>query len=760
MLVYNSAGVVAKCPDYTRVYLVPYNGAQTAIVPLVYDNNKSFNGTDFSDSGNFIVTFTVYPEAGQMITVTVENNALTSFSNGNAFIDVSNVPPVPRNCLTVTNLPWNFQERNITDVFVWNQTGKVAKCQGYNLLEIIRTDNTSTVLIPLVYNNDEKALFAETGPFYVTFDLNVDALTRIAVTAAENILVTFSGGKGTLDASTLPQTLPVPYFTITGLPKNTVKGNFSEVFLYNAVGKIAKCADYQGILISRNSQSASAMIPLVYNESPNGPEYFRDSGQFAVTFSINVDINTQIIKTRADSQVVEFTDGSGDLDLGFDLGYFMGELTNPHDASAPILKAGTIFEMNGGYINLTANTAVPPAVFPATCVIYVYAIKDSGNVSFMYSATAPLWNATKKGYYLGNQRAIYKMVYLKDTTIKYVAKTIMADDWKTFASYEVSNAGLSNGSQIYSLSGSDNPAAQALQITEGWHIVVLRGAGGGGGGGINGYDSRNFFGGNGGAGGAITELVYFKNHQMTLFTGSGGSGASHISYGRYQGTGGGGGGAGAFMYTPDGYFACAGGGGGGGGVTTIEGSLGGGGAGGGAGGSAGSGGGGGSGGPYNQYYGSKGGNGGGLAGGSGGPQGTITMTQTPGGNGTIVTGYIYSPGGDGSNGAYYGPALSEWGYKGLGIKTYNNNPLPAPGSHGGAAGFNHSGDFKNTAGSNGQGGNAGIVTHGTAGGAGGNNHNSTRGGGGGGGAGGNPDDSTNSAGKTGGSGSITVYKVL
>jgi hypothetical protein len=123
----------------------------------------------------------------------------------------------------------------------------------------------------------------------------VDALTRIAVSAADNVLVTFTGGKGTLDAATLPQTLPVPYFTITGLPKNTVKGNFSEVFLYNAVGKIAKCADYQAILISRDSNSASAMIPLVYNENSGGSgqtEYFRDSGQFAVTFSINVDINT------------------------------------------------------------------------------------------------------------------------------------------------------------------------------------------------------------------------------------------------------------------------------------------------------------------------------------------------------------------------------------------------------------------------------------------------------------------------------------
>jgi hypothetical protein len=414
--------------------------------------------------------------------------------------------------------------------------------------------------------------------------------------------------------------------------------------------------------------------------------------------------------------------------------------------------------MNGGYVNLISNTAIPPAAFPTTCVIYIYAIKDSGNVSFMYSATPPVWNPTKKGYYLGNQRAIYKMVYLKDTTIKYVAKTLMADDWKKFTPYEVANVSLSNVSQIFSLSGSANPASQTFQVSEGWHIVVLKGAGGGGGGGINGYDLRNFFGGNGGAGGAITELVYFKNHQMTVFTGGGGNGASHISYGTYQGTGGGGGGSGTFIYTPDGYFACAGGGGGGGGVT-VEANQGRGGGGDGAGGSAGSGGGGGGGTPCVNREGSDGGSGGGRSGGAGGPRGTITATPWYVGNGSGVD-YTAGPGGDGSNGAFYGPALSEWGYKGSGIKTINDTALSAPGGNGGAAGYNHTTDFKTTGTANGQGGNASIGGNGAAGGAGGNNHNSARGGGGAGGAGGNPDDNTNSAGKPGGTGSITVYKVF
>jgi hypothetical protein len=149
---------------------------------------------------------------------------------------------------------------------VWNQAGKVAKCQSYSLLEITRESSTR-VMIPLVYNENDSRIFSETGPYYVSFDMNIDALTRIVIAEADRVLVSFTDGKGTLDASTLPQALPVPYFTIMGLPRNTARGNFSEVFLYNAAGKIAKCAGYQGIILSRNNESAAAMIPLVYHEA-------------------------------------------------------------------------------------------------------------------------------------------------------------------------------------------------------------------------------------------------------------------------------------------------------------------------------------------------------------------------------------------------------------------------------------------------------------------------------------------------------------
>jgi hypothetical protein len=74
------------------------------------------------------------------------------------------------------------------------------------------------------------------------------------------------------------------------------------------------------------------MIPLVYSA---GGEYFRDSGRFVVTFTVNADINTVITKTRGDAPAVLFTDGSGTVDLSSGYGYFSGGLVNPADTAAP-----------------------------------------------------------------------------------------------------------------------------------------------------------------------------------------------------------------------------------------------------------------------------------------------------------------------------------------------------------------------------------------------------------------------------------------
>ncbi|GMO58569.1 MAG: hypothetical protein Ta2G_18630 [Termitinemataceae bacterium] len=504
VFVYNSAGVTAKSPDYTKITFITYNGHRAAVIPLVYDNNRAFNGQEFAESGNLLVTFNIFPDAVSIISVVSENACIIPFKNGSAFIDISDVPPIPRNCLTITHLPKNLQLFNISKVFVLDQSGKIAECQDYDLLEIFQENELSTLRIPLVYKGKD-VLFSETGPFYVSFDLNVDALNRILIADTDNQIANFINGNATLDARTLPQALPTPYFTIMGLPLNTAKGNFSDVFLYNGAGKIAKCADYANIVISKNSTSATAMIPLAYN---SGGEFFRDSGEFVVTFTINVDINTQIVKERADSLGVQFTDGSGELNLSSDYGYFSGELKNPLDTSPLVLKKGMIFEINGGYVKLTADTSIPSSSFDSTCVVYVYASKSVGNVVFEYSKTQPVFNVAKNAYYSNNKRALYKFLYIKDTINQYVAKVYIDDSWTEFDHYVIDNVGLSNiaENKIQNISGASNQAMQTISYPCGWYVFTLCGAGGGGGAGIDGFESRNRYGGPGGSGGYICVL--------------------------------------------------------------------------------------------------------------------------------------------------------------------------------------------------------------------------------------------------------------
>jgi hypothetical protein len=710
VLIHNSAGTAAKCADYAKITVKDYNGKKAAVIPLVYDNSGGFNGQDFSDSGFFLVTFSFVSDAVENIIVLPQNNCVASFSAGSAALDVSSIPPVPHKYLAVSNLPPNTQELNVSDVFVWNQAGKIAQCENYGLLLFENTPSATTLKIPLVYSADKTRLFGETGAFSVTFDLNVDALTRITVSEKEKVLVSFVDGSGSLNAETLPQALPVPYLTITGLPANTAKNNFSEVFLYNAAGKIARCADYLAIVISRGPDSASAMIPLVYDATP--AEYFRDSGLFAASFTINVDINTQIIRTRADALPASFTDGSGQIDLSSGYGYFSGGLVNPGDASPPVVKKGTVFEINGSYAVIKNDTPVKPASFAYSSALYLYAVQKIGAVEFEYSATAPAYDAARKGYYSGDARALYKMVLLKDTVDKYLAKTFIDDPWRDFETYAIDKPDIAptiSGGAFYSLSGSGNPLPQAVTLPPGVYVFVLKGAGGGGGGGGS-YST-------GGQGGRVSELVTVSaSTPVTVFTGQGGNGPRASST-----PGGGGGGSGSFVFSEaKRYLLCAGGGGGGSSYTAGHG---------GAGGSIGSGGGGSGGyhiyelsdGPINSREGNDG-----TTGGAGGGYSGGCFYRNP------YLQYTFP---------YAFPIANKWGYADTNTIFSSNGQNHSTAAY---AGYDGPDSWKNTNGANGFGSGSEYPAPG------GNNRNSTRGGGANGKASFNNGDS----------GSVLIYRMF
>jgi hypothetical protein len=356
--------------------------------------------------------------------------------------------------------------------------------------------------------------------------------------------------------------------------------------------------------------------------------FFFHLNRTAVT--VNIDANTQLLKTLDDDFTAQFTDGSATVDLSTDRGYFSGGLVNPADTSPPVIKKGTSFEINGSYANVKNNTSINSATLDKTCLLYIYASLNAGSVVFEYASSAPVFDSGKGGYYLNDKRALFKLVFIKDAVDKYVAKTFISDPWIQFDHYAIDNVSAGKySSQAFSLSGAGNPSAKTVSLSAGGYVMVLNGAGGGGGGGLDGLGSQDFSGGPGGRGGSIAELVLLSaNTSLTAFTGQGGAGAGGFdAASTYPGTGGGGGGSGTFLYNPDGYFLCAGGGGGGSGVTFNTSA--GGGAGGGAGGSVGPGGGGGHGGYFfyqnTYFFGSSGGNGGGYNGGTGS---TVTWYDT------------------------------------------------------------------------------------------------------------------------------------
>jgi uncharacterized protein YhfF len=633
------------------------------------------------------------------------------------------------NYLTIANLPPNISEFNISNVYIWNQAGKVAECEDYTQLVVQTNGTTATLGIPLWYTAADQK-FAETGSYFVSFDLNVDALTRIKITEKEKVIAVFLSGNGVLDAHNLPQSAATRYLTIANLPYNTANNCFSNIAVYNSNGKVARCTNYEQIVITGTGGAATASIPLVYVDDATEP--FRNTGSFIVEFTCYIDVYSQIIFTPEMALVADFVDGAGSVDLSTFYGYFSGTLINADNTLAPLVQAGTEFEMNGSFYQIENTTAVKTTALTQTGLVYLYAVPKPGGVEFECLAAPPVFNAFKNGYYSGTKRALYKLAFIRDAGSNlYAAKTPVGDPFTQFAYTAVNSYALSfiSGQEIYALSGSTNPDPQTRTLSPGGYIFVLKGSGGGGGGGIDGDGGDDRYGGTGGQGGFLIELVTLSDDaDFTLYTGTGGGGAGYISYGLWQGAGAGGGGSGSFIYAGDGYFAVAGGGGGGGGGSGSDG----GGGGGGAGGSIGNGGVGGKGGDdqeYSSYY--------------------DTWILYPGSSGGTGGGKTYTLG-----------AATTWGYAGSGGYGDDQGQNGGGGGSAGYTVYDFPDQWKNTNGANGQGGNGPHNANGGGGGAGGTNRNAVRGGGASGGAAGSPSDGPGSAGSAGSAGSITVYQIF
>jgi len=670
----NSSTVIGKLAKDSTALIYRDDYSSTVYLPLSYNND-----TEFTETGFFYTAFTIHVDAVTKYIVEVSDKFLVYFIDGRGEADIRNLPEkafqiVEPSYLTIYGLPANLSARNVSNVFVHNLAGPVAKCADYSLVEISVNSYGAAARIPLAYNNLDSC-FTETGVYFVSFDINVDAELRYLFTAEDRIQVSFNDGNGFLDVLNIPKK-PEPRLVISGLPLYTVNHHFTGISVYNLAGAVASCSDSARIEITSDGQYATALIPLL-GSSGNG--LFTGNGPFIVTFTVNVDAETQISVTRDINLTLQFSNGSASFDYLTFYGYFNASLTGD---AVPTIMAGSSFDVDGYRHTVSGNTPVSASTPYRSCILYLYAYRLNENVYYEYSTDVPSYSELKRGYYSGRKRALWKMVYLHESG-QFLLKTYIGNNFPQLGSVTVSgavfNSFISGMPVHYYLSGSGNPAATSITLQSGVYAVVLSGAGGAGGyGAVSGSTVTGSSAG--GSGGAVAEIFTLeKATAFTVFTGSGGYAApspspsgtftivgyrlrtvNEIHYGpsssevngfsltydtnlttvytrpSASGGGGGGGGAGSFLYSQEGYFLCAGAGGGGSGASYLTpGGAG------GAGGTVGSGGAGGAAGYLQQSFnsneymtasGGHGGNGGGSNGGSGG-QSTGTASNRNGGNG-------------------------------------------------------------------------------------------------------------------------------
>jgi len=510
VLVAHGAANIGKLNAKDAVKIYRGNGVNTVYLPLIYND-----GSDFAEYGSFYVAFTIHVDAITSFVVAISDKILVEFEDGRGSLDVLTIPangPADRRYLTFYGLPPNVQAQNVSKVFIYNQAGAIAQCEDYDQLSISNSMSGSTLRIPLSYIKPP-GLFTETGSFYVSFDINVDAVTRFVIADKDRLLVNFVNGNGALYADDLPIAPPLPFLTVKSLPRHAVRQNFSNVFLYNTAGKVAQCANVNDIIVSRDALSATAYIPLVYSSDTS--EYFYDSGYFIVSLTVTVDALSQIIINQSDNFLLQFVNGSGACDLSDRFGFFSGGLANESNTAAPIVAKDTTFEMNGTYFKLKNNTPVKNSPPSASSVVYVYASQNYTEAEFEYSTVAPTYVSSRKAYYSGDKRCLWKLIYFKDTPDIYAAKTYIEKDLLPtgLARYPISNRSFAVGTSVYSLSGASNPAPATVTLQPGAYVFIAIGAGGGPGG----------SGGGGGAGGSACELVLLgEATAFTAFAGSGG----------------------------------------------------------------------------------------------------------------------------------------------------------------------------------------------------------------------------------------------
>jgi len=483
VIVANSSSNIGKLDDKKPICIYIENFSANVYIPLVYND-----GSEFLETGSFFTAFTIHVDAVKKYVVDINDKILVDYKNGRGTFDVRNInqtgqSPADIRYLTIFNLPVGFSSRGVSKVLVHNMYNPIALCMDYSRVEVFKENGSASVKIPLSYN--DKSTFDATGKFFVSFELYCDAASHYSVAPEDRYFVSFIDGNGFIDINNL-EFESLPYLTISGLPLNLTKYHFSNVSVYNLVGTVASC-NPKDIVILKDSSYSTAVIPL----SGNNEGYFRDTGNFLITFTINIDVLTQISFKRDDRLILDFIQGNASLDYAATLGFFKAELANPSDTSAPVVKKDSTFEVGGIIRSVNSNTVINSPIPNSNGFLYIYAYALENEIFFEYSSVEPVYNQSKKGYYYGNKRALWKMFILNippsfssgQTQNFFFKKTYIDNSWGGIEYFTVDNQTLinyfSSSAPVYSLNGGNNPQPASVTLNPGVYLVSLKGAGGG-----------------------------------------------------------------------------------------------------------------------------------------------------------------------------------------------------------------------------------------------------------------------------------------
>jgi len=317
----NSVSIIGRFNNMI-VYRYLENDSCTIYIPLVYNDNS-----EFTETGSFITAFQIIVDAVTIYKVELSDKFLVPFVNGRGTVDINLIPgkPLPTDInvleaeakdelertgrfLKLTHMPANTQITNVSSVIIANSVSSIAKFNNAGKVWLFIEEDFRTIYIPLVYNNNSE--FTETGSFFVSFQIVVDAVTMFKVELSDKFLVSFINGQGTVDVRTLPGVTASyqSYLTIYNLPVNLSQQNISDVALHNQAGRVAYCSDYSLVDVSISENKATARIPLFNN---NANSVFIETGFYFVSFEINIDVSTRFLVDSRDQVVVSFVNGNG-----------------------------------------------------------------------------------------------------------------------------------------------------------------------------------------------------------------------------------------------------------------------------------------------------------------------------------------------------------------------------------------------------------------------------------------------------------------